>query len=52
LARAGRARMLSHHTWDQSMRRLDGIIERCLAIRSRVAACPPARIPNREDCRT
>jgi polysaccharide biosynthesis protein PslH len=52
LARAGRARMLSHHAWDQSMRRLDGIIERCLAIRSRVAACPPARVPNREDCRT
>jgi hypothetical protein len=22
--------MLSNHAWDQSMRRLDGIIERCL----------------------
>ena len=31
LARAGRARMLSHHAWDRSMQRLDGIIERCLA---------------------
>ena len=30
-ARAGRARMLSHHAWDQSMRRLDGIIEGCIA---------------------
>jgi sugar transferase (PEP-CTERM/EpsH1 system associated) len=31
LATAGRARVLSHHAWPQSMRRLDGIIERCLA---------------------
>ena len=31
LASAGRSRMLSHHAWDKSMRRLDGIIERCLA---------------------
>lgn len=31
LARAGRERMLSHHSWDQSMRKLDGIVERCLA---------------------
>ena len=31
LARAGRARMLSHHAWDRSMQRLDGIIDRCLA---------------------
>src|SRR5215468_8062819 len=30
LSRAGRARMLSHHAWDKSMRRLDGIIEQCL----------------------
>lgn len=29
LAEAGRARMLSHHAWPHSMRRLDGIIERC-----------------------
>ena len=31
LALAGRNRMLSHHQWESSMRRLDGIIERCLA---------------------
>jgi sugar transferase (PEP-CTERM/EpsH1 system associated) len=31
LSRAGRARMLSHHAWPQSMRRLDGIVERCLS---------------------
>ena len=31
LARAGRERMLTHHNWTQSMRRLDGIVERCLA---------------------
>jgi polysaccharide biosynthesis protein PslH len=30
LAAAGRARMLSHHAWPHSMRRLDGIIGRCL----------------------
>lgn len=33
LAVAGRQRMLSHHSWDQSMQRLDRIIERCLALR-------------------
>ena len=40
LARAGRARMLSHHAWEASMRRLDGIVERCLSQspRSRAAA--------------
>jgi sugar transferase (PEP-CTERM/EpsH1 system associated) len=38
LATAGRARMLSHHAWGQSMQRLDGIIERCLSNRSRLAA--------------
>jgi sugar transferase (PEP-CTERM/EpsH1 system associated) len=31
LARAGRERVLSHHSWPQSMRRLDAIVERCLA---------------------
>jgi len=31
LALSGRARMLSHHAWDRSMERLDGILERCLA---------------------
>ena len=30
-----RARMLSHHAWDKSMQRLDGIIERCVAGRAR-----------------
>jgi len=34
LARAARARVLSHHTWSASMRKLDGIIEECLARRS------------------
>jgi hypothetical protein len=29
-ARAGRARVESHHSWSASMRRLDGIIEGCL----------------------
>ena len=31
LAAMGRARMKSHHAWDSAMKRLDGIIERCLA---------------------
>lgn len=31
LATAGRERMLSHHAWSRSMRRLDGIIDRCVA---------------------
>jgi sugar transferase (PEP-CTERM/EpsH1 system associated) len=30
LGSAGRQRMLSHHAWDRSMQRLDGIIDRCL----------------------
>ncbi|HEX5473158.1 MAG TPA: TIGR03087 family PEP-CTERM/XrtA system glycosyltransferase [Vicinamibacterales bacterium] len=30
LSAAGRARMLSHHSWTTSMARLDGIVERCL----------------------
>jgi glycosyltransferase involved in cell wall biosynthesis len=30
LSAAGRARMLTHHAWDASMRRLDGIIDRCI----------------------
>jgi len=30
LARAGRERVLSHHAWPSSMRRLDAIIDRCL----------------------
>jgi hypothetical protein len=39
LARAGRGRMLSHHTWPQSMRRLDAIVERCLAQSRPERAC-------------
>jgi polysaccharide biosynthesis protein PslH len=31
LAVAGRERMLSNHAWPNSMRRLDGIVERCIA---------------------
>lgn len=31
LARAGRERVLSHHAWPSSMKRLDGIIERCIS---------------------
>ena len=38
LAKAGRERMLSHHAWASSMRRLDGIIERCLAKQARLDA--------------
>jgi polysaccharide biosynthesis protein PslH len=30
LARAGRARVVSHHAWPSAMKRLDGIIERCV----------------------
>jgi glycosyltransferase involved in cell wall biosynthesis len=30
LSRAGRERVLSHHAWPSSMRRLDAIIERCV----------------------
>jgi sugar transferase (PEP-CTERM/EpsH1 system associated) len=35
LARAGRARMLSHHSWPASMQRLDGIVERCMSLAGR-----------------
>jgi len=41
LAHVGRERMLAAHAWDQSMRRLDGIVERCLARR----AAPGAAVP-------
>ena len=30
LALAGRQRVLSHHSWEQSMKRLDRIVERCI----------------------
>ncbi|HSQ05267.1 MAG TPA: TIGR03087 family PEP-CTERM/XrtA system glycosyltransferase, partial [Burkholderiales bacterium] len=39
LATVGRERMLSHHNWQSSMRRLDGVIARCLsAFRMRASA--------------
>ena len=40
LAQAGRARVLSHHAWERSMQKLDGLVERCLggARQLRVAA--------------
>jgi glycosyltransferase involved in cell wall biosynthesis len=31
LSLAGRERVLSHHSWAQSMQRLDRMIERCIA---------------------
>jgi sugar transferase (PEP-CTERM/EpsH1 system associated) len=31
LSEAGRARMLSHHTWPRAMQRMDGIIAACIA---------------------
>jgi polysaccharide biosynthesis protein PslH len=34
-AEAGRRRMLSHHSWSESMRKLDGIIDDCLAVAQR-----------------
>src|SRR5207237_8163128 len=36
LSTAGRARMLSHHAWPSSMRRLDSIIERSVSRGARV----------------
>jgi sugar transferase (PEP-CTERM/EpsH1 system associated) len=41
LAGGGRARMLSHHSWDKSMRRLDAIIDRCVASRALHGAPQP-----------
>jgi sugar transferase (PEP-CTERM/EpsH1 system associated) len=38
LSHSGRARMLSHHAWDKSMQRLDGIIARCVSDHSRRGA--------------
>jgi sugar transferase (PEP-CTERM/EpsH1 system associated) len=35
LSIAGRERMLSHHAWERSMQRLDGIIDRCRSTVSR-----------------
>jgi len=42
LAIAGRERMLSHHAWDKSMRRLDGIIDRCVGEFARQSALQTA----------
>lgn len=36
LAIAGRARMLTHHNWANSMKRLDAIVERCVGRSSKV----------------
>ena len=38
LSAAGRERMLSHHAWNKSMRRLDDIIDRCVSDFSRQGA--------------
>jgi hypothetical protein len=40
LAREGRDRVRSHHDWSRSMRRLDGIIDRCLEEHSKNVECP------------
>jgi sugar transferase (PEP-CTERM/EpsH1 system associated) len=37
LALAGRARVLSHHSWSSSMRRLDGLVESAFGSRARAA---------------
>ena len=34
LSRAGRTRMESNHSWDASLRKLDGLIDQCLAPRT------------------
>jgi len=38
LSAAGRARVLSHHAWPNSMKRLDAIIARCLSVSQRTGA--------------
>jgi glycosyltransferase involved in cell wall biosynthesis len=43
LSTTGRERVLSHHTWDRSLQRLDDVIDRCLKrsaqpLQTRVAA--------------
>jgi len=43
LSAAGRARVLSHHDWAASMRRLDGIVERCLATSGKATSGDPLR---------
>lgn len=38
LAEAGRRRVLSHHDWSRSMRKLDSVIERCITLHHGTAA--------------
>jgi sugar transferase (PEP-CTERM/EpsH1 system associated) len=42
MAQAGRARVLSHHTWEGSMRRFDEILGRCVAGRAPCDILQPA----------
>ena len=42
LGEAGRARVLTHHAWPNAMKRLDGIVERCLAPSRRLRALSAA----------
>jgi polysaccharide biosynthesis protein PslH len=44
LSEAGRARVLSNHSWASSMRRLDGLVERCVAAFRRRAGEPLASV--------
>jgi sugar transferase (PEP-CTERM/EpsH1 system associated) len=44
LSQGGRARMLSNHDWDKSMRRLDQIIERCISAFHAVPASTAADV--------
>ena len=44
LATSGRERMLSHHAWPESMKRLDVIIERCVSGYARGAGAGAAKI--------
>ncbi len=44
LAAAGRARMLSHHDWAQSMQRLDALIDRCVSRHGVASTAPEPRI--------
>jgi hypothetical protein len=45
LAEAGRARMLSHHDWSASMRRLDAIVDRCVRAGGRASLQDAPRKP-------
>jgi sugar transferase (PEP-CTERM/EpsH1 system associated) len=54
LSHAGRARMLSNHSWEVSMRRLDQIIERCISTShaTRASSAGIAGLTVRETART